>query len=210
MQSRRLMRVLCSAILACVSVTVASAQSGTIRFIVGTAPGGAIDPYARLIADHMAKTLGQPIILDHKPGASGTLAAQFVVEAPADGALLWVGTQAMTEINPNAFPNARWSIDQFRPIIRGVEDADDPEVEPVDQRLAAYLLSHRQHPLFECRTQHLRLAGMDLAVRHDDLGAQLEHQDGGEGSAGSWCVAIHWSGDSGSIRYQGVGRGRTL
>jgi tripartite-type tricarboxylate transporter receptor subunit TctC len=43
------------------------------------------------------------------------------VNAPADGTILWLGTQAFTEINPNAFPNARWSIDQFRPIIRGVE-----------------------------------------------------------------------------------------
>jgi tripartite-type tricarboxylate transporter receptor subunit TctC len=97
------------------------AQSGTIRIIVGTAPGGAIDPYARLVAEHMSRTLGQPIIVENKPGASGTLAAEYIVNAPADGTILWLGTQAFTEINPNAFPNARWSIDQFRPIIRGVE-----------------------------------------------------------------------------------------
>ena len=35
--------------------------------------------------------------------------------------ILWLGTQAFTEINPNAFPHARWSLDQFRPIILGVE-----------------------------------------------------------------------------------------
>lgn len=97
------------------------AQSGLIRLIVGTAPGGAIDPYARLIAEHMSRTLGQSIIVEHKPGASGTLAAEYIAGAPADGTILWLGTQAFTEINPNAFPNARWSIDQFRPIIRGVE-----------------------------------------------------------------------------------------
>jgi len=48
------------------------AQSGIIRIIVGTAPGGAIDPYARIIAEHMSRTLGQPIIIENKPGASGT------------------------------------------------------------------------------------------------------------------------------------------
>src|SRR5262249_33592718 len=96
-------------------------QSGIIRIIVGTAPGGAIDPYARIIAEHMSRTLGQPIIIENKPGASGTLAAEYIANAPADGTILWLGTQAFTEINPNAFPNARWSIDQFRPIIRGVE-----------------------------------------------------------------------------------------
>src|SRR6476620_4587733 len=51
--------------------TAASAQTGTIRFIVGAAPGGAIDPYARIIAEHMAKTLKQTIIVEHKPGANG-------------------------------------------------------------------------------------------------------------------------------------------
>ena len=101
--------------------TGASAQSGTIRIIVGTAPGGAIEPYARMIADHMAKTLGQTIIIENKPGASGALAAQYIADAPADGTILWLGTQAFTEIMPNMFPNTRWSIDQFHPIIRGVE-----------------------------------------------------------------------------------------
>ena len=110
----------CAGILA-LPMIQAAAQRGTIRVIIGTAPGGAIDPYARMIAEHMAKTLGQPIIIENKPGASGTLAAQYIIDAPADGTILWLGTQAFTEINPNAFPNARWSIDQFRPIIRGVE-----------------------------------------------------------------------------------------
>jgi tripartite-type tricarboxylate transporter receptor subunit TctC len=99
----------------------ALAQSGIIRVIIGTVPGGAIDPYARMIAEHMSRTLGRPIVVENKPGASGTLAAEYVANAPADGTILWLGTQAFTEINPNAFPNARWSIDQFRPIIRGVE-----------------------------------------------------------------------------------------
>jgi len=98
-----------------------SAQTGTIRFIVGTAPGGAIDPYARLIADHMTKTLRQTIIVEHRPGANGNMSAQFVAEAPADGALVWIGTQAFTEINPSVFKNQRWSIDNFTPLIRGVE-----------------------------------------------------------------------------------------
>jgi tripartite-type tricarboxylate transporter receptor subunit TctC len=100
----------------------ATAQySGTIRLVVGTAAGGAIDPYARMIAEQMSKSLGQPIILENKPGASGNIAAQYIADAPADGSIIWLGTQAFTEILPNIFPNSRWSIDQFTPIIRGVE-----------------------------------------------------------------------------------------
>lgn len=112
----------CSAVLlASLSLPPAFAQSGVIRFIVGTVAGGAVDPYARAIADHMSKTLGQTIIVENKPGANGNISAQFIADAPADGSLVWVGTQAFTEINPSAFSNQRWSIDNFTPLIRGVE-----------------------------------------------------------------------------------------
>jgi tripartite-type tricarboxylate transporter receptor subunit TctC len=99
----------------------ALAQSGTIRFIVGLVPGGAVDPYARIIAEHMAKTLGQTIIVENKPGAGGNISAQLMTEAPANGSMVWVSTQALTEINPNAYNNLRWSIDDFQPIIKGVQ-----------------------------------------------------------------------------------------
>jgi tripartite-type tricarboxylate transporter receptor subunit TctC len=127
MSSRRtcpivLLAIICSAALTPLPMAVpAEAQSGTMRIIVGTAAGGAIEPYARIIAEHMSRTLGQSIIIENKPGASGSLAAQYIADAPADGNILWLGTQAFTEILPNMFPNARWSIDQFHPIIRGVE-----------------------------------------------------------------------------------------
>jgi len=99
----------------------ALAQSGTIRFIVGLVPGGAVDPYARIVAEHMAKTLGQTIIVENKPGAGGNISAQMMTEAPANGQMVWVSTQALTEINPSAYSNLRWSIDDFQPIIKGVQ-----------------------------------------------------------------------------------------
>ena len=55
----------------------AAAQTGIIRFVVGLAPGGAVDPYARLIAEHMAKTLGRTIIVENKPGVGGNISAQI-------------------------------------------------------------------------------------------------------------------------------------
>ncbi len=99
----------------------AFAQANTIKFVIGTAPGGAIDPYARIVADPMAKALKENIIVEYKPGANGNASARYIAEQPADGALVWVGTQAFTEINPSAFSNQHWSIDDFVEIIRGVE-----------------------------------------------------------------------------------------
>jgi len=85
------------------------------------APGGAVDPYARLVADQMAKSLGRVVIVEHKPGANGNVGHQFAAREPADGSLILVTTQAMTEINLSAFRDAKWSLDDFIPLIRGVE-----------------------------------------------------------------------------------------
>lgn len=92
-----------------------------VKIIVGSAAGGILDPYARIVGEHMAKTLNRTVIVENKPGANGTIAAQFLVDQPADGTLMWVGTQAMTEINPSAYKNLRWGIDDFIPIVKGVE-----------------------------------------------------------------------------------------
>ena len=74
-----------------------------------------------MIAEQMQKRLGQPVIIENKPGASGNIAAQYIADQPADGSIIWLGTQAFTEILPNVFTNSRWTIDEFQPIIRGVE-----------------------------------------------------------------------------------------
>ena len=99
----------------------ASAQTGTIRFIVGLAPGGAVDPYARIISEHMAKTLATDHHRREPARRDGNISAQYMVDAPADGHLIWVGTQALTEINPSVFDNLRWKIDDFLPLIKGVQ-----------------------------------------------------------------------------------------
>jgi tripartite-type tricarboxylate transporter receptor subunit TctC len=105
------------------ALACAQTDSRPIRLIVGAPAGGAIDPYARLIAEHMTKTLNRPVVVENKPGANGTISAQFIVDQPADGTFIWVGTQAMTEINPVAYSNLRWTIDDFIPLIKGVESA---------------------------------------------------------------------------------------
>ena len=95
--------------------------TGVIRFVVGTPPGGALDPYARVIADKMKQELGQTIIIENKPGANGNISAHTVVQAPADGLTVWVGTQSMNEINPSAFSHLPWKTSDFTPLIKGVE-----------------------------------------------------------------------------------------
>src|SRR5689334_1195296 len=68
---RRLVLTMAAAGLALAAAAPVSAQQSPVRLIVGAVAGGAIDPYARVIAEHMARTLGQPVIVENKPGANG-------------------------------------------------------------------------------------------------------------------------------------------
>ena len=56
-----------------------------ITFVINFPPGTVIDGVARIVANEMSTRLGQPIVLDFKPGASGTIGAKFVVNAKPDG-----------------------------------------------------------------------------------------------------------------------------
>src|SRR5689334_20515839 len=56
-----------------------------VRIIVGFPPGGPSDILARLIGQSVSERLGQPFIIESRPGASGNIAAEAVIRAPADG-----------------------------------------------------------------------------------------------------------------------------
>ena len=103
------MRSLFHALLCCAVValaTTAGAQtwpSRPIKLIVPTGPGAATDVMARLVADGASRTLGQPMVVENMPGASGILAHQSVARAQADGyTLLFTNTSGMA-INPVSF-----------------------------------------------------------------------------------------------------------
>ncbi len=121
--NRRAFLATTAACAASFSATAALAQLAPgrpARLIIPLAPGGATDPYGRLVAEHMARTLARTIIVEHKPGGSGLVGHQYLVDQPADGNLLLLSTQAMLEILPHAQRDVRWSLGDFFPLIRGV------------------------------------------------------------------------------------------
>ncbi|MEY4711259.1 MAG: hypothetical protein RIS88_709 [Pseudomonadota bacterium] len=102
----------------------ASAQAWPARpvtLVVGTPAGGAIDAYARTLADQLARQTGGTFLVDNRAGAGGNLSAEHVLKAPADGHTIWVTTHAMFTINPSAYPVLRWKQTDFKPIAKGIE-----------------------------------------------------------------------------------------
>jgi tripartite-type tricarboxylate transporter receptor subunit TctC len=74
-----------------------------IRIIVPYTAGGGVDTVARLIGDKMSKTLGQPVIVDNKPGASGMIGATAVAKSPPDGYTLLLSAAGEIAVNPSLY-----------------------------------------------------------------------------------------------------------
>jgi len=68
--------------------------SQPLRLIIGFPPGSAADITARLVGAGMSDTLGQQIVVESRPGAGSSIAAEFVARAPADGYTLYIGTSS--------------------------------------------------------------------------------------------------------------------
>lgn len=106
--------------LAFLSVTLAltaSAQDGPIRILVGFPPGGESDLVARLLADGLRGSLGVPVIVDNRPGASGMLAAEMLKNAAPDGRTLMVAPIAVTVFAPLTHTRLRYDpLQDFAPV----------------------------------------------------------------------------------------------
>jgi tripartite-type tricarboxylate transporter receptor subunit TctC len=92
------------AFLACVAAPIALAQpypAKPVRIMVGASPGGGTDIIARLLADKFGESMKQPFIVENRPGASNTIAADVTAKAPPDGHTLLVATNTGQAIAPH-------------------------------------------------------------------------------------------------------------
>lgn len=84
-------------------VAAANAQqypARPVRFIVPFAPGGSTDLLARFLAPRLMEALGQPVVVDNRPGAGGVIGADIAAKAPADGHTIVLGSPGSMTINP--------------------------------------------------------------------------------------------------------------
>jgi tripartite-type tricarboxylate transporter receptor subunit TctC len=97
MQRIAIVGVAVAAVAALAAVAPARADdfpSRPLRLIIGFPPGSAADITARLVGDSMTQTLGQQVVVESRPGAGSSIAADSVVRAPADGYTLYIGTSS--------------------------------------------------------------------------------------------------------------------
>ncbi|MFZ1103219.1 MAG: Bug family tripartite tricarboxylate transporter substrate binding protein [Hyphomicrobiaceae bacterium] len=83
----------------------AGAQEQTLKIVFPFAAGGSSDAVARMLADHMQKSLGRAAIVENRPGAGGRIGLRAVKEAAPDGATLLFGGGGAITIQPHVYPN---------------------------------------------------------------------------------------------------------
>ncbi len=118
---RRCLTALTLVALGCTGTQVIHAQdawpSKPIRLVVPFTPGGVTDTSGRLIAEHLGKRLGQQIVVDNKPGASGNIGTAMVKTAAPDGYTLLLGFDGTMVVNPHVFSKIPFdTLKDFAPI----------------------------------------------------------------------------------------------
>jgi tripartite-type tricarboxylate transporter receptor subunit TctC len=96
----------------------ASAQvypSRPIRLLVSFPPGGAADLVARMIGQPLSLRLGQPVVIENRPGSNGNIAGELTAHATPDGYTLLVGPSALFEINPHLY--RKMAIDPLKDLV---------------------------------------------------------------------------------------------
>jgi tripartite-type tricarboxylate transporter receptor subunit TctC len=101
---------------------ISSAQSkwaptSAIRLVVPYAPGGGTDVLARLVSAQMSDALGQPLVVDNKPGVNGILGSNFVYAAPADGQTLLFAAADFISVAPHVYKKVvKFESSSFAPV----------------------------------------------------------------------------------------------
>jgi len=117
MQRRTL---LMPALLACVmpaSLPRAQGSNKPVRLVVPFTPGGSTDILARVIATRLGTAMGQVFIVDNKPGAGGSLGAESVARAEADGSTLLMGHIGTLAVNASLYPKLAYDpVKSFAPV----------------------------------------------------------------------------------------------
>ena len=119
MLSTRRALLFAAALLCPMAATAQAFPTKPVKIIVGFPAGGPLDAHGRLLADRLSQLLGQPVIIDYKAGAGGSVGAEFVARSEADGHTLLLANTGTMVINPAIYPKLPYAtLKDFVPIAR--------------------------------------------------------------------------------------------
>src|SRR5882672_2144205 len=91
--------------------------SKPVRMVVGFPPGGGTDVVAHILAPKLSELLGQPLVIENRPGDPGTTAAAMVAKSPPDGYTIMMGHVSVNAIAPSLFASLQYDvIRDFAPV----------------------------------------------------------------------------------------------
>ena len=184
--------LLLSALLA-FGVPAAQAQpypSKPVRIVVGFAAGGPSDIVARIMAQQLTERLGRPVVVENRPGATGTIGAELVAKAPADGHSLYLASQTTHAVAPYMYAKVGY--------------------DPLKDFTTVSLVAH--NPLLAVTHPSLGVRSIkELIALAKARPGELDFATGGQGSSphmsvellksmtGINMVAVHYKGDGAAI-----------
>ncbi|MEQ1657489.1 MAG: tripartite tricarboxylate transporter substrate binding protein [Hylemonella sp.] len=116
---RKTLGLLLSGLLLSLTAAAQTFPSKPVRIVIGFPAGGPLDQHARLLSDRLQAVLGQPVLIDYKSGAGGTVGAQEVMKAAPDGHTLLLANTGTMVINPALYSKLPYgTLKDFIPIAR--------------------------------------------------------------------------------------------
>lgn len=112
----KVFRLVAASLVLAAGAALAAWPERPIKVYIGYAPGGSTDVVARLLSPKLGEKLGQPIVIENKPGAAGDFAAELMLQAPPDGYTLMMSTVALHAINPGLYHQKFDAVADFTPI----------------------------------------------------------------------------------------------
>lgn len=116
---RKTLGLLLAGLLLSLAAAAQTFPSKPVRIVIGFPAGGPLDQHARLLSDRLQAVLGQPVLIDYKAGAGGTVGAQEVMKAAPDGHTLMLANTGVMVINPALYSKLPYAtLRDFVPIAR--------------------------------------------------------------------------------------------
>jgi tripartite-type tricarboxylate transporter receptor subunit TctC len=194
---RHLVRMLAllAAVLCAAPAAAESYPTRPIRLYVAFPPGGAADIVARLVAQPLSTALGQPVVVENKPGSGGNIVGELIARAAPDGYSLLIGPDNLFTINPHLY--SKMSFDPLKDIVpvatiqsNSLALAVNPKVPANDFKEFVALAKRSQPPLFYASIGNGSLHHIAMEMLKQEAGIDLTHVPyRGGGPAGIALVA---------------------